>query len=337
MIRWFFRHGLLPLFAAVLLLGQGQAATFKLLNGETITGEPASFNATGVAFKLADGNYGSRVAFTNFTQEALKQIAAAAKPREKAYVEAYIEPDEAELEERRKAAEIRVNTNYPSLDRPNPRAGLGTLTGSAITVLALVLIYLGNVYAGYEASVFRNYHPALGIGAAAVAPVIGPVVFLCLPTRLLKSQDEIAAESMAAHQAALAEAEAAAAAEAAANAPSPEELAAQEEARAAAEAAAAEAERNKVEEFKRGSVTFNRRFFETRFAGFAKLVPGEAEQGKILYFQSARGNYAGSRITRIDPTAVVLQIREGNATNDVELPFAEISLVQIRPDHLPLP
>ena len=81
MTRWFPRNALLVLGAAALLLAQGQGATFKLLTGDSVSGEPSSFNAVGVVFKLADGNYGPRVAFTNLTQEALREIAKVAKPR----------------------------------------------------------------------------------------------------------------------------------------------------------------------------------------------------------------------------------------------------------------
>jgi hypothetical protein len=330
MTRWFPRNAFLVLGAAALLLAQGQGATFKLLTGDSVSGEPASFNAVGVVFKLADGNYGPRVAFTNLTQEALKEIAKAAKPRDKALLEPFLEPDEAELAEKRKAEEIKVNTNYARLERPNPKAGVGALTGSAVTLLGLVLVYLGNVYAGYEVGKFRNYHPALTTGIAAIAPVIGPVVFLCLPTRMMKSQDELAAESMAAHQAALAEAEATAEPVG----PTPEEIAAQEAAAAQAAAEAAEAARNKIESFQRGQTTFNRRFFETRFSGFLKTPLGEAEQDKVIVIQSARGEYYGPRLTKVEPTSVVLQIRQGNATADVEIPFSEISEIQVRPSHL---
>jgi hypothetical protein len=268
------------------------------------------------------------VAWTNLTQESLKEIFK--NDKAKVFVEPYLEPDEAELAEREKKATI--NVRIPDrLQRPDAKAGLGALTGSSITMLGFLLIYLGNVYAGYEVGVYRNYHPAISTIAAAIVPFIGPIVFVCLPTRIQKTHDELSAESMAAHQAALAQAEAEAAA---ANAPSPEEVAAQEAAAAAAVVVAAEAAKNAVVTFARGQTTFNRRFFETKFAGFLRMVPGEEERDKVLYIKSSRGEHIGPRFSRILANEVVLQVRQGNATNDVVIPFNEIYEVQIRPAHL---
>ncbi len=328
MIRLAVRHGLIVFAAGVLFACGASGATFKLLSGEAITGEPANFNPQGVVFKLPDGNYGSRVGWTNLSQESLKQINTI--ERAKQFIEPYLEPDEAELAELKKKAEIKVRAPE-RLERPDPKAGMGALTTSGITLLGFLLIYLGNVYAGYEAGVFRNYHPALTTVVAAVLPFIGPIIFLCMPTRMQKTHDELSAESMAAHQAALAQAEAEAAA---ANAPTPEEIAAQEAAAAEAAIVAAEAARNAVTTFSRGQTTFNRRFFETKFAGFLRMVPGEEERDKVLYIKSARGEHVGPRFSRIQANEVVLQIRQGTATADVVIPFNEIYEVQIRPAHL---
>src|SRR5262245_28192606 len=91
------RHGLIVFAASVLLACGATGATFKLHSGETITGDAANFNDKGVIFKLPDGNYGARVAWTNLTQEALKEINKI--DRAKAFVEQFLEPDEAELAE----------------------------------------------------------------------------------------------------------------------------------------------------------------------------------------------------------------------------------------------
>src|SRR5260370_35531975 len=54
----------------------------------------------------------------------------------------------------------------------------------------LLILYLANIYAGYEISIFRNQPAALVAGVAAVAPVVGPIVFLCLPQRIPKGAEE---------------------------------------------------------------------------------------------------------------------------------------------------
>jgi hypothetical protein len=82
--------------------------------------------------------------------------------------------------------------------------------------------------------------------------------------------------------------------------------------------------------YPRGQFTFNRRFFETKFAGFLKMVPGEAERDRLLHFKSARGEYTGHRLSKVEPNEVYLQVRKGNATEEVMIPYTEIYEVQVK-------
>ena len=98
-----------------------------------------------------------------------------------------------------------------------------------------------------------------------------------------------------------------------------------------AAAAAAAAEQSKVTVYKRGQTNFNRRFFETKFAGFLRMVPGEAEKDMEIYFKSTRGEHVGSRLTRILQNEVTLQVAKGDATAEVIIPFVDIYEVHVRP------
>jgi len=135
------------------------------------------------------------VGWTNFTQEAIKELAK--DPKAKAFVEPYLELDETETE--KKPSLVIKPKPHDRLARPDPKAGTGAMFSSGISVLLFLLLYAGNIYAGFEIAIFRNYHPGLVCGIAAAAPILGPVLFLCLPTRLQKSHGEIAAEQMAEH------------------------------------------------------------------------------------------------------------------------------------------
>jgi hypothetical protein len=290
------------------------AASFALNDGGTLEGEPISFTLQGVVVKTADGAFAPRVGWTNLTQAALKELAR--YPRAKSFIEPYLEEDEPEAE-KKPSLEIKPKP-HDRLERPDPKAGMGAMFSSSVSIVLFLLFYAGNIYAAFEIALFRNYHPGLVCGIAAVAPVIGPVIFLCLPTRIQKSHEELAAESMAEH------------------APAEHQLAYTHpgghgaEAEAAAAAAAAPAQ-SKVTVYQRGQTTFNRRFFETKFAGFLRMVPGDAEKDKIIYIKSARGEHTGSRLTRIQPNELFLQVQKGDATADVIIPFNEIMEVQIRP------
>jgi hypothetical protein len=297
------------------LAGSARAASFTLSTGETLEGEPISFDARGLVVKKPDGSFATRVPWTNFTQNALKDLAK--NPKAKPFVEGLLEVDEPEPDAARKAA-IEIKPKIPDrLERPNPKAGFGALLSSGLTIALLIVLYAANVYAGFEIAIFRNYPIALVCGVAAVLPVVGPILFLCLPTRLQKTPEELAAESMAQH---LAEAEAHAPLHAqpghegqeAAPPPPPAETGPQ------------------TTVYLRGQTTFNRRFFETKFAGFLRMVPGEAEKDMVIYIRSARGEHMGARLSRIQPNELYLQIQKGGAASDVMIPFAEIMEIQVR-------
>ena len=46
------------------------------------------------------------------------------------------------------------------------------------------MIYGANIYAGFEIAVFRARPKALVMGVAAVLPIVGPIIFLSLPTQI---------------------------------------------------------------------------------------------------------------------------------------------------------
>lgn len=294
------------------------AATYTLTTGETVEGEPISFNAQGMVVKRPDGSFAPRVAWTNLAESAMKELIK--NPKAKTFVEPFVEPEEPESAKKR----VEINPKpVPRLDRPDRKAGFGALFSSPLSITLFLLLYAGNIYAAFEISILRNYSPALVCGVAAVAPVLGPVIFLSIPTRVQKSHNQIGAESMAQH---LSEAEQHALEEAQAQAGPGTPIHGAEQ-----PATAEEKKQTQIAVFQRGQTTFNRRFFETKFAGFLRMVPGEAERNKVIYVKSARGEHVGGRISRIQPNEIHLQVTKAGATSDVIIPFAEIYEVQVRP------
>lgn len=314
MIRRFaFVLAVFALFACALV--SARAASYPLNDGTTLDGEPISPTAQGLVVKKADGSFAPRVGWTNFTQQALKDLVKE-QPKAKVFIEPFLE--EEETDEDKKPALVIKPKEHARLDRPDPKAGMGSIFSSGLSVVLILIVYAGNIYAGFEIAIFRNYHPGLVCGIAAVAPVIGPAIFLCLPPRLQKSLDELAAESMSEHGGEVTQL----------SYVHPGSQDATPEAQAAAEAAAAQA---LVTVYQRGKTSFNRRFFETKFAGFLKVVPGDAEKDKEIYVKSSRGEYVGHRLTRVQANEIILQVQKGEATADVIIPFPEIIEVQVRP------
>jgi hypothetical protein len=142
---------------------------------------------------------------------------------------------------------------------------------------------------------------------AAFVPIVGPAIFLAMPTRR-QHVEELPVEAPVVDEVApVIEAAPAAAVEQVAQPSLPQPVV-----------------------YPRGQFTFNRRFFETKFAGFMKMVPGEAERDKVIQIKSARGEYTGQRFSKIEPNEVYLQIKKGTVSEDVMLPFSEIFEVTIK-------
>jgi len=82
--------------------------------------------------------------------------------------------------------------------------------------------------------------------------------------------------------------------------------------------------------YQRGDFSFNRRFFETKLAGFFRVVLSDADKDMVIFIKASRGEFVGKRITRVTPTELYLEIFKENATADEMIPFMEILEVQVR-------
>jgi len=289
-----------------------RAETYQLLDGTSVTGEvvlPA--RPEGVNIRTSPGTY-QFVGWTNFTQAALQELVKNEKIAP--FAEPYVEITE---EDRLKKTEIGEKIIPPRLERPPNGSLLGALFGSSVGLCTLLLIYAANVYAGYEIAVVRAYPPVMVCTISAVVPIIGPVVFLCLPTRM-ETPAEAAAEESVQEPAGL---------EHGSMADVPTGMVSSTLHIAHPEA---EAARPETQVFKRGQFTFNRRFIETKFSGFFGLVRRDAEKDLVFLLKSLRGEFVVNRITRIAANDMHVEIRKGAATSEVQLPFVEIQEIQLK-------
>lgn len=307
------------------------AETFQLADGRTISGEVllGSANDSGLQIRVDDGQY-ERVPWANFTQEDLKKFQQ--NPKLLPLVEPFIEVTQ---EEKLKKTEVKINP-VPRLELPEAGSLIGALCSSGLGVIILLLLYAANLFAGFEVARFRARPVAVVCAAAAILPVIGPIIFLCLPTVMDQASAEEEGEPAFAPAGTMAHAANVAAATAAAAESSP---LAPDPAQAAAntgglhihhDEAAPEAAHPPAQIFQRGAYTFNRRFLETKFAGFFGVVRRDAEKDMILVIKSARGEYHGTRISRISANDLHLQVHKGSASEEVLIPFTEIKEIQIK-------
>ena len=311
-----FRWLWLALTLAVASGSHSFAASYQLVTGETLSGEPLAPDARGVIIKRTDGSITERVPWTNFSQSALQELAKAL-PKSQKLLEPFLVEDEPEPVKKARQ-EVRF-TPPPRLDRPPAKSGVGAFFSSPLSLTLLLLVYVANLYAAFEISLFRNYPIPLVCGVAAIAPVLGPILFLCLPTHIPKAEgEEVAAhtpEQIAYEQAVEEHAVAAHGEHAAGEAP---------------HGHAAGSGQAPATVYSRGSTMFNRRFFETKLSGFLRVIPSESEKDLVIYVKSARGDYVGQRLSKVQQNELYLQVMKAGASSEVAIPYSEIYEIQIR-------
>jgi hypothetical protein len=311
-----------------LLAGLAYADTFTLANGETITGDLllGSENDAGVQIKVGEGKY-ERVLWANFSQEDLKKLVKIQKLAP--LVEPFIEITQ---EDKIKKTEVNIK-QPPRLELPPKRSLVGALFSSGLGVFIVLLLYAANIYAGYEISIFRARPTALVCGVSAALPLIGPIIFLSLPTQLAPVEEAWTPAPEATPEGAAADAVNPMQAVGAEH-PTGLRLA---DSGPTGEAKAGqfmgEEQKPAIPEtvvYQRGQFTFNRRFFETKFPGFFGIVRRDTEKDMVLVIKSSRGEYHGQRISRIAADDLHLQVQHGHASEEVMIPFVEIKEIRLR-------
>src|SRR5581483_7457988 len=250
------------------------AEQYSLADGTTVSGEIITVDASGVMFKTGPDTYTEKMPWTKFSQDGLKQLAQ--NPKAQPFAEPFIEPPPV-------AAKAQININaVPRLANPASGSLFGALFTSSVGIVMLLLIYAANIFAGYEVAVFRARPIGMGIGLAAVIPIIGPIILISMPTVLQTAPVEeipLATEpppephrftvgtpapaytpppAAAPMAAPIEREEIQIVASGFSGAPPPKDESAQ------------------VEVFQRGQFMFNRRFFETKFPGFFSIARPEA-------------------------------------------------------------
>ncbi|HAM73731.1 MAG TPA: hypothetical protein DCM86_19015 [Verrucomicrobiales bacterium] len=286
------------------------AETYELLDGQVMTGPPVSITKDGVAFRDSTGSQGARVGYTNLTQEALRELQK--NPKAKKFVADFIEAPLDSTNKNRVAFELKP---FERLEKPDAKSGLGGLAKSGLGFLILALLFAANLYSAYEVGIFRNYSPYMVAGISVILPIITQIVFVCLPTYVPKSEDH-AANATSEHVPGFTTAGGAGGAH--------------QEASPAAAAAGGPAAPAALPHYKRGEFTFNKRFFETKMGGFYGVRAADAEKGYGFDLKSNRGVLTCSRIIRINPSEICLQVQRGATMEEVSLPFTEIIEIEIK-------
>ena len=303
----------LALCLGTLLTHTVRADTFETTTGQKLSGEAVSFNEKGVVIRLDDGSYADRIDWGKLTQETLAKLSKV--PKAVTFVEPFLEPTEEELAAAEKTALV-IKTDYDKLERPARRGLIPALFSTGIGWLAFLLIYAGNIYAGYEVSVFRARPVGLVCGVSAALPVIGPIIFLCLPTQVESKEDIIQEPAVERESYTVGTPTAV--------------VAAKETQRHHGHAAPAASQYPPTQSFARGQFTFNRRFIETKFPGWFGMVKRDAEKDMQLVFKSAKGTFVADRITRATASEINIETHQDGSLVEVMLTYPEIQEIVLK-------
>lgn len=285
---------------------------FRTITGDVYVGELSAADADGLIVRQQSGVFSPRIDWAKLDEATVKSLAG--HPRAGRFVEPLLEPPAEEIA-RAEARKIDVRQPDRVARPPADIAGKGIYAAltSPNGMILLGFLYLANLYAAYEIARFRWRPVPLVCGVSAVLPVIGPTIFLALPRR----EEEVAVsatDDAAAAQSLSVPAQAVAAA-AASGSTGP------------AARSAAGSNEGLPKQFRRGETTFNRRFFETQFPSFFKVVASEVDKDLVLEVSTAAGVFVATRISRISGSDLALKNSDGSE-NTIE--FAQVLEVKLR-------
>ncbi len=297
------------------------AAEFVCTNGEIINGEPISFKEEGVVFRKDSGGYTDLIQWPRFTQDSLKSLVKYPDPMAKLFGEVFIEvPLDLKAKEVKPPPKIIVN-EVEKLNYYHPDPGFVSAWITPAGLFILGMLYLGNLVAAFSVARFRRKQPALVCGVSAVLPVIGPVIFLTQP----ESEEEIEEPETVIEET---------------PAPAQSEVKKPEEGIGGDMASKLMTRVATVKDSKaigyqpavytKGQITFNKRFFETKFPTFFRPVLGEKEKSVMFVITTVDGKQIeGIRYSRVTVSDIYLVPM--NDEGETPITISQIESVEVKP------
>ena len=300
-----------------LLLGfarSGAAATFELENGNTFYGEVSTLDEDGLVIRMEEdiGGFSERIELVYLSQETLKQLAE--NPKHKPFVSPFIEMPEEEM------AQPPVIVPKP-VDRLSRVSGVSFFSAFASPIGALFLLafYLGNLLAAYETAIYRGRSVPLVCGLAVIAPIATPIIFLSLPAAEGSYADPSWEEKAEEAPPPVPK-----------ESPRPVGISANKPSKLGLRQSAAPQSGQEAtpSSYTRSNTEFNRRFFETTFSEFFRIVPSPSIKDMVIEFKGTKKELIAKRITRISANEIHLQLLSGK--KEAAMRFGEIVQVNLR-------
>jgi hypothetical protein len=224
-----------------------------------------------------------------------------------------------------------VLKEVPRVELPPGRTTFFSSFTAPIGLLLLGVLYVANLLAAFEIAHYRNRPVAVVCGVSALLPLVGPLIFLVSPTLEYHADEEeleppVVGEPAPGVAVASSPAGRTSRSLGSVGVPPPMGGTGLKVATAAEKGGSGHVE-PKI--YKRGEFTFNRRFIETQFSGFFRLVPTEAEKELVLLVRTPKQEYLVRRISRISANEMFIQPIQTGA-KEVNVVIGEIAEIQVR-------
>jgi len=289
----------------VLSVSAFASETMTLVDGTTVSGDIVKFDDYDAMIHLSSDSF-TNIVWPRFSQDTLKQLAA--NPKYKAVAEPFINPAPAQ------PAQISVATPKRMTLPSNPSI-FGGLFGSSLGLFILLVIYGANLYAAYEVAIIRGRPPAMVIAVAAVLPIAGPAIFLAMPVQMV-SLEESPTDALPEGGGPVP------------GGPATVPGAEGEDIQVVPASWQGSKEEKKPEPqvFSRGKFTFNKRFIETKFAGFIGEPKGDAKNFSMSV-KTLKDKFEVECIKQLATAECILETPYGQVT----VAFSDIQEIILTP------
>ncbi|HXA44843.1 MAG TPA: hypothetical protein VNZ25_05010 [Candidatus Angelobacter sp.] len=276
-----------------------RADTVTLVDGTSMTGDVLRFDDAGLMLRLPDNTY-TNLAWSQFSQDSLKELSQNQKIAR--IVEPFIEPNEPQ---RPAQQEITVKP-VTRLELPAHPSLIGGIVQSPVGLMVLLVLYGANLVAAFEIALFKLRKPAEVMGLSAILPVIGPIIFMFMGEKPAAPPPELPTEVV--------------------TAPAGTVGGPQTEVPILEFTHKAEEKKPEPQIYARGKFTLNKRFVETKFAGFVGQPKGDAINFS-MELKTAKEQYAVDRILQVTATEVVLETVQRTQATVLLTDILEIKLI----------
>lgn len=317
-MRWIRR--LIALVSVSVALASASGAQFTLITGDEYRGRLAAADDDGIVVRLETGEFSPRIDWAKLSDETLRELLK--DPRAQPFAEPLVEPTEEYVPPQKVVITVRPVVGRVSLPEGTKKGLLSALMSPNGLILVLAL-FVANLYAAFEVARFKWRPVGLVCGLSAVLPVVGWIIFLALPRVTVPEQESATDAAVAGTNVSVGTSPASANDAARGGAAAALGLSKA----AAGPGSGGGGSDGGPKTFKRGETTFNRRFFETQFPTFFRVVATEADKDQVIDVSAGKSSVVASRVSRISATEIHFKTANNQ---EIGVSFADMTQVTLR-------